>query len=1577
MFSRWQAPFAGPAQPAQAGDPALYFRREFTAADGVERATLHITALGVVEPYVNGVRVGDEVLAPGWTSYRHRLAVSSHDVTELIGVGANAVGAIVGEGWAVGRLSWEGHRNHFADRPAVTWQLEIAYADGTTELVTSDADVRIGAGAVRANSIYDGEDHDARLEPDGWNRPGFDDSGWAPAQPVDWPAEALFPQSAPPIRRIENLAPVEIVTSPSGKTIVDFGQNIAGWVRLTVTGEAGRTITLRHAEVLADGELATEPLRTAAATDRYTLRGGGEETWEPRFTFHGFRYVEVDGWPGDLRPDDLRAVVVHSDMTRTGWFESSHELINKLHDNVVWSMRGNFVGLPTDCPQRDERLGWTGDINAFAPTAAFLYDVRGVLGSWLADLAAEQREKGYVPWVVPDVLANPSPPTALWSDVAVSLPWTLYQHYGDLDILRAAYDSMAAFIRSVEALLDEHGLWSSGFQYGDWLDPDAPNDNPAGGKTDRHLVASAYLCKTTTELAQTAELLGHSDDAAHFAALAERVRAAFRREFVSASGRVTNESATAYALAICFGILDPQQEAYAGTRLAALVAKAGYTISTGFAGTPLVTDALTRTGHLEEAYLLLTETRCPSFLYPVTMGATTVWERWDSLRPDGTVNPSGMTSFNHYALGAVADWLHRVVGGLAPAEPGYRRMLIAPQPGGGLTHARVAHDTVHGRAEVAWRIVRGKMRLNVTIPDGTEADVILPLHPEGLREQIGAGDHQWVYDLPAGYGARPEYTMDTPLRPMVEDPPVWKALTEVFAKHFPGVPIDGNAPEAAVMSLNMILGYIPGVSDELVADLHAVLAAAAAAPPDELDGLTLEQKASLLSGHNMWATKAIDDADIASITLTDGPHGIRYQSGAGDHLGLYTSEPATCFPPAAAVGSSWDLDVAAQIGAALGREARALGVAVVLGPGINIKRTPLCGRNFEYYSEDPLLSGVLATAYVQALQEQGPGASVKHFAANNQETERMRISADVDERTLREIYLPAFERVVTQAQPATVMSAYNKINGVYASENAWLLTDVLRTEWGFTGAVVSDWGAVHDRVAALAAGTDLEMPGNGGHTDAQIVDAVRRGDLDGSIVDAAARRVLALTARAAQPTGQFDTAAHHALARQLAADCAVLLKNDGDVLPLDGRSRLAVVGAFATTPRYQGGGSSHINPTRVDSALDAITALAGERQQDVAYAPGFDLDGAADTEQLLADAVTAAQAADVAVIFAGLAEQHESEGFDRDTIDLPAEQVALIRAVAAAAPRTVVVLSHGGVVSLEGWHDDVDAIVDGWLLGQAGGAALADLLYGVTSPSGRLAETIPLRLADTPAYLNFPGETGHVRYGEGVMVGYRYYLSADRPVRYPFGHGLTYTTFTTDTLTVDVTGPDSSVARVNVTNTGPRPGKHVVQVYVATSAGPVLRPVRELRAFTKIALEPGESRTVELLLDRRAFAYYDVIAGDWAVAPGAYTVQVGDNVADIVAEVTVDLAGDQRSSELSLKSSVEEWFTHSVVGPILTETITAGLSEEQAQAAAANQDAMKMVASMPMGQFLSFTGIQLPDGALDQLIALSKQEQPA
>jgi alpha-L-rhamnosidase len=758
--------------------PAPYMRRSFELDEGLSRAVLWVTALGLIEPYVNGNRVGDEVLTPGWTSYRHRLVVDSYDVTDLLTAGENVVGVIVGNGWAVGRLTWnDAVRKLWADRPAAFVQLELDYGN-RQQTITSNGEWRSALGAILANDIYDGERYDARREPVGWSAPSFDDSAWATVDVVEWETSALVPRTFPPIRRIEELRPTEVLRTPAGKTIVDFGQNLSGWVRFSVSGEAGATVRLHHSEVLVDGEPDYDTNRTAKATDEYTLSGDRLETWEPRFTFHGFRYVEIEGWPGEVTLEAFRGVVTHSDMTRTGWFETSNELLNRFHNNVVWSMRDNFVGLPTDCPQRDERLGWTGDINAFGSTAAFLYDTRGVLGSWLDDLVAEQKEKGYVPYVVPDALRRTQSPTALWADVVVSLPWTLYWRYGETELLARCYDSMTAYIESVHELLDEQGLWSRGWQFGDWLDPDAPPDNSSASKTDAYLIATAYLCKTTREMARTAVLLGQHEAGARYWALHDRVRTAFRNEWVSPSGRLVNETATAYALVICFDLLESGQEERAGSRLAALVKESGYRISTGFAGTPFVLDALSRTGHLETAYALLLQTECPSFLYPVTMGATTIWERWDAVLPDGTLNRTGMTSLNHYALGAVADWLHRVVGGISPARPGYKVVRIAPEPGGNLTSCTCVHDTPHGRIAVDWNIrTRNIFSLRVQVPEGIKAEVHLPRHPADLSATVAEGRHAWEYQLATSW-------LDTTVAALAADPTVWPALSELFAQHF-------------------------------------------------------------------------------------------------------------------------------------------------------------------------------------------------------------------------------------------------------------------------------------------------------------------------------------------------------------------------------------------------------------------------------------------------------------------------------------------------------------------------------------------------------------------------------------------------------------------------------------------------------------------------------------------------------------------------------------------------------------------------------------------------------------------------
>ncbi|MEU2121624.1 glycoside hydrolase family 3 C-terminal domain-containing protein [Nocardia niwae] len=728
-----------------------------------------------------------------------------------------------------------------------------------------------------------------------------------------------------------------------------------------------------------------------------------------------------------------------------------------------------------------------------------------------------------------------------------------------------------------------------------------------------------------------------------------------------------------------------------------------------------------------------------------------------------------------------------------------------------------------------------------------------------------------------------------------------------------------------------------------------------------LSALTVEQKAGLLSGQDTWSTREIAEAGIRAVRLSDGPHGLRVQEEGGDNFGMHPSLPATCFPPAVALGSSWDPDLVATVGEALGLEAASAGVDILLGPGVNIKRSPLCGRNFEYFSEDPLLSGVLGAAYVNGLQSTGVGASVKHFAANNQEADRMRVSAEVDERTLREIYLAAFEHVVAEANPATVMCSYNRINGTYSSENRWLLTDVLRDEWGFRGAVVSDWGAVHNPPAAVKAGLDLEMPSTNGRSARQLTQAVASGELDESDLDRSVERVRALAAYGGT-SGPADFGKHHRLARKAAAACVVLLKND-DALPLAKDTRVAVIGEFARAPRFQGGGSSNVRASEVVSFCDALAEYAGPG---VGFAAGFRTDGE-DQQALLNEAIAVARDCEIALVFAGLSESEESEGFDRTTLDLPVGQVELIRAVSRVAPKTVVVLSHGGVVSLEGWHDDVDAIVDGFLLGQAGGAAIADVLYGVVNPSGKLAETIPLRLEDTPAFGNFPGERGRVVYGERLLVGYRSFSTRKVAVRYPFGHGLSYTDFGIRDLTVTPIARDRVRVNLVVDNVGDRDGAHVVQVYVdAGSCGEVLRPARELRAFAKVNVVAGGSEAVELNLDRRAFAYWDTEISDWVVTPGEYRVIVGRDAVAVDAESVVELAGDEITRVLTLGSTVQEWFDHPIVGPVLLDTFQSDLL-----AAIAQPGTLRVMGTLPMQKVVNILGESLPAGAVDSLMAMT------
>ena len=752
----WTARFVSP--PELSAAPVL--RRTFALRPDIAAARLYATAHGVYTPTINGERAGDLVLAPGWTSYAHRLRYQTYDVTGLLRTGDNTVEVLLGNGWYRGRLGWSGARNLYGDRLALLAQLEVTYADGSIEVIGTDERWTATDSNVLFNDLYDGQTTDLRISPS-----TVDSVAVVEADPG-----RLVAPEGPPVRVTELVPARTVWRSPAGRTLVDFGQNLVGWVRLTLRDtHDGQEIVLRHAEVLEDGELGVRPLRTAKATDRYLLADAAEVVLEPSLTFHGFRYAEVTG--AEVRAEDLVAVVVGSDLRRTGWFESSDPDLNRFHQNVVWGMRGNFLDVPTDCPQRDERLGWTGDIQVFSPTASFLFDTAGFLSSWLADLAVEQLPDGAVPWVIPDVLRTPEPTATAWGDAATIVPWVLYQRFGDAEILARQFGSMRGWVDKIAGLTTD-GVWAGGAQFGDWLDPTAPPDNPFLAKADPDVVATAYLARSAEIVAHTAEILGL--DGTRYAQLADRTRAAFVRHYVTEAGRVISDCPTVYALAVEWALLPTaRQRAHAGDRLADLVRANGFRIATGFVGTPLIADALTDSGHPELAYRLLLEKTCPSWLYPVTMGATTVWERYDSMLPDGSINPGQMTSFNHYALGAVADWMHRTVAGLASAAPGFRQLVIRPVPYAALTHASTRHDTPYGEASVSWRRAGGEFTVDAVIPCGTTATVRLPGRDPF---EAGHGRHTWTIPDPCIVSTESTKT----IRELIDHSARWTEAVEIL-----------------------------------------------------------------------------------------------------------------------------------------------------------------------------------------------------------------------------------------------------------------------------------------------------------------------------------------------------------------------------------------------------------------------------------------------------------------------------------------------------------------------------------------------------------------------------------------------------------------------------------------------------------------------------------------------------------------------------------------------------------------------------------------------------------------------------
>lgn len=749
--------------------------------------------------------------------------------------------------------------------------------------------------------------------------------------------------------------------------------------------------------------------------------------------------------------------------------------------------------------------------------------------------------------------------------------------------------------------------------------------------------------------------------------------------------------------------------------------------------------------------------------------------------------------------------------------------------------------------------------------------------------------------------------------------------------------------------------------------------------------MTLEEKAALCIGASPWSTTAVERLGVPEMVVSDGPHGVRRVA----NLNSISEEslPATCFPTASSTACTWDPQLLNAMGQALAEEAIALKTDVLLGPGANMKRSPMGGRNFEYFSEDPFLAGEMAAALINGIQSKGVGTSLKHFAANNQEYQRFTINAQVDERSLREIYLPAFETAVKKAKPWTVMCAYNKLNGTYCSENKELLTGILKEEWGFEGLVVSDWGAVHDRVKSLLGGLDLEMPGPKPGRVKKVVEAVQKGELEEAILDEAVRRILEIVFKAAQTPkgGTFDVEAHHALARRIASEGMVLLKNNG-VLPLKQPQHIAVIGRSADCAYFQGGGSSYINPTSVDVPYRELQAQAGGAE--LTYAAGYAEDGSFQ-QPLIDEAVSLARSADVAVLYISLPAFKESEGYDRTDLNLAPQQVALIKAVGAVQPNCVVVLNNGAPVVAAEWIDSAAAVLESWMMGQAGGGAIADVLFGRVNPSGKLAETIPLRLADTPALLNWPGENGEVRYGEGLFIGYRYYDARQTPVQFPFGFGLSYTSFEYSNAQVSATNfkdVDGLTVSVDVTNTGKLAGKETVQVYVHDRKSGLVRPEKELKGFVKVELQPGEKKTVSMGLDFRAFAYYHPAYQRWITENGEFDLLVGASSADILFSLPVTLQSSlDLPCILDRESSVREWL-EDPQGKMVFEPMFQQMKAQMGSvlggdtsAVIGGMDMLGFMMEMPLLGILHFQESLLPmpaddlvDGLLAQAHALKK-----
>jgi alpha-L-rhamnosidase len=723
----WKASWIEPVQDTSRYMPGLTLRRDFSVKKKIAAARAYVTSHGFYELHLNGKKVGDEVFTPGWTSYQKRLQYQVYDITGMLQQGNNAVGAMLGDGWYRGSLAWENNWGIWGKKLGLLCELRIKYTDGTEEAIVSDKEWKgTQDGPVTMNSIYNGENYDARKEMKGWATAGFNDGGWKAVNIADYSKNDLITVQTVPVRRIEELKPIKIFRTPKGTLVADVGQNMVGWVKLKVKGNAGATVTIRHAEVLDKyGEFYTENLRAADATAKYTLKGGEEETYEPRFSFFGFRYVAIDGFPGELNPEDITGVVIHSDMKPNGTFECSNSLINQLQRNILWGQKGNFVDVPTDCPQRDERLGWTGDAQAFCRTAAFNMNVAAFFTKWLKDLSADQSAEGQVPFVIPDVLRN-NETSAGWGDVATIAPWTIYQVYGDKQILETQYASMKAYVDYIRKKAGNSYLWKGGSVFGDWLFYKSMRQTENDGYTNPDMIATMFFAYSAKLLAQTAVVLGKTEDEKLYKDVFEKVKEAFNKTYVTAEGHVASESQTGYVLALNFGLLPENLRPKAVQYLVDDIKSRGNHLSTGFLGTPYLCHVLSENGRTDVAYDLLLQETFPSWLYPVKMGATTIWERWDGQKTDSTFQDVGMNSFNHYAYGAIGDWMYRVVAGMEIGKPGYKHILIQPQPDKRLTYAKASYESSYGTIASSWEMKDDKLILKIKIPANTSATITLP-----------------------------------------------------------------------------------------------------------------------------------------------------------------------------------------------------------------------------------------------------------------------------------------------------------------------------------------------------------------------------------------------------------------------------------------------------------------------------------------------------------------------------------------------------------------------------------------------------------------------------------------------------------------------------------------------------------------------------------------------------------------------------------------------------------------------------------------------------------------------------------